>query len=69
MFDDLLTATEIAARLDVRFYRIRYLLNARPEIQPTHVVRGCRYYGPTAVRAISDELAAIDAKRRERIPA
>lgn len=69
MLNDLLTMSEIAQHLGVRFYRVRYLLTARPEIRPTEVVRGTRLFDAEAVRKIAAELEAIDEKRRTRVPA
>ena len=60
---DLFTIGDISARLDVPFYRVRYVISVRPEIQPVSRVGGYRVFNAATVELIRRELEAIRERR------
>ncbi len=62
--DELKTSREIALELGTNTYRVRYLIGAHPEIQPSRRVGIAHLYGPDQIRRVKQLFAESEARRR-----
>ena len=67
--DEPLSVNRIAALLDVDYWKVRYIVNARRSIKPAIVVQAMRFYDAEGIAKIKAELKRIKPRRREQIPA
>ena len=61
--DEPLSVNRIAALLDVDYWRVRYIVNARRSIKPAIVIQAMKFYDANGVRQIKAELKAIGTKQ------
>ncbi len=59
----LLSVNQIADKLGVGFWRVRYVINSQRGIEPAMTHRSLKLYDTEGIRQIKVELKAIDAKQ------
>ncbi len=70
MRDKLWNINQIAEQLDINYWRVRYVLQTRKEIQPVIDTSRAKLYDAKAVRQIKAALKSIDAKQaKQRVTA
>jgi hypothetical protein len=61
----LVTATDIAARLGQSLRRVQWVLATRPHIRPVARAGAVRVYSTASIALVQDEIDRIDERRRE----